>query len=145
MASSYETFWENQSFAVVGHSDKKPFPKLTYKGLKKLGKSVFPVDPSSADIDGDETYPDLDALPNKVDAVVLEPPKEETRDWVQKVVDAGVKNLWIHMETDTPEAVQLAQDNGIDVRTGTCGVMYVTQGFTYHSIHKFIMKLLGKF
>ena len=37
MASSYETFWENRSFAVVGHTAKKNFPLLTYRGLKGLG------------------------------------------------------------------------------------------------------------
>jgi hypothetical protein len=29
--------------------------------------------------------------------------------------------------------------------TGTCAVMYLTQGFTYHSIHKWLNKVLGKY
>jgi hypothetical protein len=81
MASDYETFWLKHSFAVVGHEAKKNFPRLTYRGLKKLGKVVFPVDPSAKEIEGDKAYPSLEALPEKVDAVVLEVPKEDTRDW----------------------------------------------------------------
>jgi predicted CoA-binding protein len=145
VGSDYENFWEKRSFAVVGHTAKKSFPRLTYRGLRKLGKAVFPVDPSAAEIEGDKAYADLAALPDKVEAVVLELPKDETRDWVAKAAEAGVKDVWIHMNTDTPEALALAEERGMNARSGTCAVMYVTPGFTYHSIHRWIMKLLGRY
>jgi predicted CoA-binding protein len=145
MASSYETFFENRSFAVVGDTAKKNFPVLTYRGLKKMGKVVFPVDPSEAEIEGDKAYPDLGQLPGKVDAAILEVPKDDTRDWVARVADAGIKDVWIHLQRETPEALALAREKGLNVRSGTCAVMYVTPGFTYHSIHKWIMKLVGKY
>jgi uncharacterized protein len=145
MASDYETFWRFQTYAIVGHSDKKPFPRLTYSGLKKIGKLVYPVDPSATEIAGDRAYPDLQSLPGKIDAVVLELPKEETAAWVKKVAEAGITELWMHMNSDTPEAVAFAKEKGIHARTGTCAVMYVTPGFTYHSLHKWIMKAIGKF
>ena len=145
MASKYEDFWEHNSFAVVGHSAKKNFPRLTYRGLKKRRKVVFPVDPSVEAIDGDRAYADLQALPDKVDALVLEVPKEETRDWVARAAEAGIKNVWIHLQRDTPEALALARESGINLRSGTCAVMYLTPDLTYHSIHKWIMKLIGKY
>jgi len=143
--SNYETFWDNGSFALVGHSAKKSFPKLSYRALKKLGKTVYAVDQSTETIESDKTYPDLVSIPKAVDGVVLELPKEETIDWVRKAADAGVKDLWIHANTDTPEALALAKEKGMNVRFGTCAVMYVTPGLSYHSIHKWIMKLLGKY
>jgi predicted CoA-binding protein len=145
MASNYETFWENRSFAVVGHTAKKNFPLLTYRGLKGLGKVVFPVDPSMGEIEGERAYPDLEHLPEQVDAVVLEVPKEDTKDWVARVADAGIKDVWIHMQRETPEAIALAEEKKLNVRSGTCAVMYVTPGFTYHSVHKWIMKLIHKY
>jgi len=145
MPSNYETFWENDSYAFVGHSAKKNFPKLSYNALKKSGKTVYAVDPSVETIEGDNACPDLASLPTPVAAVVLEVPKEETEAWVRKAVDAGVKELWIHANTDTPEALALAREKGVNVRSGTCAVMYVTPGFSYHSLHKWIMKLLGKY
>ncbi len=145
MASNYETFWRLNAYAVIGHSAKKSFPQLTYNGLKKVGKTVFPVDPSAKEIAGDRAYSDLASLPSPVEAVVLELPKEETANWFERVAQSGIKELWIHMNTETPEAVALAEEKGINLRTGTGGVMYVTPGFTVHSIHKWIMKLLGKF
>ena len=145
MTSNYETFWQNDCFAVVGDKAKQNFPLLTYQGLKKLGKSVFPVDPSVEEIEGDKTYATLDGLPEKVDAVVLEVPKEDTGDWVAKVADAGIKDVWIHMGRETPEALAVARDKGMNARTGTCAVMYVKPAPSYHSIHRWIMKLIGKY
>ena len=131
--------------AFVGHSTEKDFPALSYGELKKQGKKVFAVDPSVDQVAGDKTYPDLASLPEKVDAVVLEVPKQETEDWVAKAADAGIQNLWIHMNRDTPEALALAKERGMKVHTGTCAVMYVTQGFSYHSLHKWINQLLRKY
>ncbi len=145
MASNYETFWENDCFAVVGDKAKQNFPVLTYQGLKKLGKTVFPVDPSVDEIEGDHAYAALEGLPAQVDAVVLEVPKEDTRDWVAKVADAGIKDVWIHMGRETREALALARDNGMNARSGTCAVMYVKPELSYHSVHKWLMKLAGKY
>jgi predicted CoA-binding protein len=145
MASRFETFWDKHSFAVVGHAAKKNFPYLTYRGLKRMGKVVFPVDPSTDRIDGDTAYADLALLPETVDAVVLEVPKEETEAWVGKAADAGIRDVWIHMQRETPEALELAERRGLDVRSGTCAVMYLTPGFTYHSVHRWVMKLAGKY
>jgi predicted CoA-binding protein len=145
MQSSYEAFWENGSFAVVGHTGKKNFPRLTYRGLKRLGKTAFAVDPSVEEIDGDPAYADLADLPRHVDAVVLEVPKEETREWIGKAAEAGVKEVWIHMARETPEALALAKQKGLNVRSGTCAVMYLERGLSYHSLHKWINKLAGKY
>ncbi len=145
MLSKYEEFFLNRSFAVVGETKKKGFPKLTYRALKDWGKKVFPVDPSMEEIEGDKTYPDLKRLPEQVDAVVLEVAKEDTKDWVAQAAETGIENVWIHMQRETPEALALAKEKGMNVLSGTCAAMYVTEGTTYHSIHKWIMKLIGKY
>jgi predicted CoA-binding protein len=145
MASNNEKFFELDSFAVVGNEEKKNFPVLTYGGLKKMGKTIFPVDPSANEIEGDRSYPDLASLPHKVDGVVLEVPKEDTAGWVAKAAEAGIKDVWIHMARETPEALALGEEKGLNVRSGTCAVMYVTPGFTLHSIHKWVMKLIGRY
>ena len=145
MASNYETFFTLGTFAVVGHSKAKPFPMLSYRKLKKLGKTVYAVDPSTDSIDGDKAYADLAALPNPVDGLIVEVPKAETKDWIAAAADAGIKDAWVHMAHDTPEAIALAKDKGINLRTGTCAVMYLNPGLSYHSIHKLIMKATGKY
>ena len=145
MPSNRETFWENESFAFVGHSAKKPFPKLSYGELKRQGKKVFAVDPSVQSICGDRTYFDLAALPEKVAAVVIEVPREEAARWVERAADAGVAHVWIHMLRETPEALAVAKARRINLRTGSCAMMYVSHGVSYHAVHRALDKALGRY
>lgn len=146
MTSKHEAFWDHSSFAFVGHAAKKPFPRLSFAALRKQrGKTVFAVDPSVLLIDGQPTYRDFESLPQKVDAVVLEVPKEETASWVQKAAAAGITNVWIHMNRETPEALSVAREAGLNVLTGTCAVMYVNHDLSYHTIHRWLNRALGKY
>lgn len=141
----YRSFWDHRTFAVVGHAAAKNFPRLTYRGLKQLGKDVFAVDPSMTEFEGDPVYPDLASLPQPVQCAVLEVPREHTAQWVERAADAGIKDVWIHMGRETPEALALARQRGLDARSGTCAVMYLTPGLTYHGLHKWIMKAAGRY
>lgn len=143
MPSPHETFWLHDRFCLVGHSARKPFPLLSYRALKARGKTVYAVDPSVGSIDGDRAWPDLQSLPQPVEAVVLEVPKEETAAWVVKAAEAGIKDVWIHMNRETPEALGIAREKGLAVRTGTCAVQYLSGGFP-HVVHKMMRKLTGK-
>ncbi len=143
MTSEREKFWRADSYVVIGDSKKKPFPELTYGALKARGDTVFAVDESAAQIDGDPVYRTLGELPGQVEAAVLEVAREDTASWVEHVADAGIKHLWIHMGRETPEAIEVAEERGLAVRHGTCAVMYLTGG--YHKIHKWIEQLRGQY
>lgn len=145
MSSNYETFWANGSYAVVGHSEKRKFPRLTYGALKRRGNKVFAVDPSAKEIDGDPAYPDLSHLPESVSGVVIEVPREETAEWVERAAQVGIKDVWLHMNTDTAEALTAAERNGINARHGTCAVMYLTAGPSVHGVHRWIRQLKGTY
>ena len=144
MPSNYETFFDHQTFAVIGHSAVRPFPQLTYRGLKRRGKTVFPIDPSAQEIDGDSTYPDLTGLPQAAEAAVLELPRDETAAWIEKVAAAGIRHVWLHVNTDTPEAFEAARRAELNVRSGTCAVQYVDGGFP-HNMHKLIRRILRRY
>jgi predicted CoA-binding protein len=145
MTSTHERFWAHSSYAVVGHSDRKPFPRLTYRGLKRASKKVYAVDPGHDSVDGDAAYADFGALPAPVDAAVLELPREETAEWVEKALAAGIRNIWLHQRSDTKEAVALAEKAGASLLTGSCAVMYLNQRPSYHSIHRLIAKLTHRY
>jgi uncharacterized protein len=146
MPSTRQEFWNAESYVVIGDTRTgRAFPKITLKGLTKLGKTVYAVDPGGADVGGATVYPDLSALPGAVEAAVLEVPKEETAGWVGKVADAGIANLWIHQQTDTPQALKAAHERGLRTEHGTCAVMYVRPGLSPHALHRGYMKLTRKF
>jgi predicted CoA-binding protein len=145
MPSAHERFWDHESFAFVGHSSEKPFPELSFSELRKQGRRVFAIDASTDEVGGDRTYPGFDALPDRVEAAVLEVPREETLAWIDRAADAGIRSVWIHMGRDTPEALARAKERGIDALTGTCAVMYVKPGFSYHTLHKWVSQLTGSY
>lgn len=146
MPSECETFWDATSYAVVGHQgSKKAYPKISYSALKERGKTVYAIDVGGQAVDGDKSYSDFASLPSPVEAAVLELPKEETAAWVAKAADSGVKQVWMHQMTDTPEALAEAQKHGLKVVTGHCAVMYNKPGFSSHAIHRGIWKLLKKY
>ena len=144
MPSNHEAFFDRRSFAVIGTSAERPFPKLTYRGLKQQGKTVFAVDPGASEVDGDPTFSDLMALPEPQEAAVLELPRDETKAWIEKVAAAGIRDVWLHMNTDTPEALEAARQANLNVRHGTCAVQYVDQSFP-HNVHKLIRRLLRRY
>jgi hypothetical protein len=47
------------------------------------------------------------------------------------------------MGRETPEALKLAEDRGLEVCAGTCAVQYLGGGFP-HSIHRALRKLAGR-
>ncbi|WP_296805780.1 CoA-binding protein [Thiocapsa sp.] len=145
MASNYESFFNLGRFGVVGHTTAKPFPLLSYRRLKAMGKTVYPIDPSTMLVDRDPAYPTLASLPQPIDGLIIEVPKAESAGWVAAAADAGIGHVWIHMAHETPEAVALAAEKGINLRTGTCAVMYLNPGPSVHGIHKLVMKLTGKY
>jgi len=63
MPSECERFWERDTYAVVGHQEKRPFPKIAYSALKEQGKTVYAIDAGSGEIEGDKAYPDFATLP----------------------------------------------------------------------------------
>ena len=141
----FETFFE-ESCRILEITELIAVGAGTLRGaLRKQGRKVFAVDPSASEIEGDKAYPDLASLPEKVEAVVLEVPKQETEAWVRQAADAGIRDVWIHMTRETPEAVALAKQRGLNVLTGTCAVMYVTPGFTYHTLHKWVNQLTRQY
>ena len=121
-------------------------PKITYGALKERGATVYPMDPDGGDRRGRRRLRRLHrAARRPCEAAVLELPKEETAAWVAKAADAGVKQIWIHQMTDTPEALAEAEKRGLKVITGHCAVMYNKPGMSMHAPHRWIWKLVGKY
>ena len=123
MASAHEEFWTHNTYAMVGDSTGRKFPLITYRALKEAGKTVYAIDSGKAELDGDKVYQDLKSLPTVPDGVVLELPKDETEKWVKAAAEAGIKNVWIHQKTDTPEALSEAEKRGLKVVSDDSALM----------------------
>lgn len=140
--SSKADFFQRQRYALVGDSREKKYPKFTMKYLQERGKTVYPVDLAG----GQEGFlASLADVPADAEAVIIEVAKEKTADVVAAALDKGLKNIWIHQMTDTPEAVELVAKAGGHVFTGGCAVMYNAPTASPHALHRGIWKLIGRF
>jgi len=145
MQTPHEQFWSRGSFAFVGHTARKGFPHLSYREARRQGKKVFAIDPSLGDIQGDLAYPDFAMLPERVEAAVLEVPRQDMLQWVERAAETGVRAIWMHRGRETPEAIAYARDKGIEVFTGACAMMYLHQRLSVHSIHRWVAQLQGAY
>lgn len=141
MPSHRESFFQHQTYAVIGNSAQKPFPKLTLRGLRRMGKSVHAVDLGGR---ADNTLSKIADLPEGVQAAVVEVPRSATFDVVKQVAERGIKQLWLHQLSDTPEVLDFCKREGIDVRHGSCAVMYTGAG-SYHALHRRLAKLMHRY
>jgi uncharacterized protein len=145
MPSHRESFFQHQTFAVVGDSSLKGFPKLTLRGLRRMGKTVYAVDLGGRPADGGEpTLAKLDDLPEAVEAAVVEVPRRATLGVVEQVARRGIQQLWLHQNSDTPEVLAFCRREGIDVRWGSCAVMY-TGARSYHGVHRRLAQLFHRY
>lgn len=145
MQSKHFEFWKQPSFVVIGNSARMKFPFLTYQGLKNNGKRVFAVDTVLKAIESDQVFVSVGELPMRPSAAVIEVPSDESASVVAKVAEAGIGSIWIHDGCESQEALSIAKNKGLNVLHGTCAVMYLMPNAFPHCIHKWIMKLAGKY
>ena len=137
-----EKFWDTQTFAII--TDRtKPAMKWTASELKSRGKKVYVVDLSEKP--DPVSLTEVAALPSGVDRVVIRVTKTEPGDLIPLLKKKGVKKVWLHWNTDTENAVEACQKQGLKYMTGYCPMMYLGQGLSIHGVHRGITKIIRKY
>jgi predicted CoA-binding protein len=135
-----ESFWENNSFAIV--TDKtKPAMKLTIDELARRGKRVYVVDLS--DSTGKDVMRSISDLPSEIDCAVIGLKRENTENAIVELNKKGIKKCWIHWRTQSPQAKQKCIEHQMQCITGRCPMMYLSRGLNIHTMHGGLAKLLG--
>jgi hypothetical protein len=70
-------------------------------------------------MDGAIPTPTRLRLPGAGQAVVIEVPADQTAASIAKDANAGIKHVWIHQGTKTPEALAIGKNEGLQVRHGS--------------------------
>ena len=137
-----ESFWENNSFAIV--TDKtKPAMKLTMDELARRGKRVYVVDLS--DSPDKEMIQSISDLPRDIDCAIIGLKKENTENAIVALNEKGIKKCWIHWRTETVEAKQKCAELQMQCIAGKCPMMYLSRGLNIHTMHGSLAKLFGKY
>ncbi len=142
--TSVENFLSQKNIAVVGVSrNTKKFGNTIYRSLKKKGYNVFPINPNAEKIEGDNCYPNLLSLPEKIDAVVINVPPEETENVVLKAHQAGIEKVWMQQGSQSKVAEEYCSEKGIDCISNECILMFAEPAGFIHRAHRWVWGVLG--
>jgi len=61
---------------------------------------------------------------------------------MKQTVDKGINNVWIQQQSETPEALKLGKENGINTIHHQCIFMF-TQPTGIHKFHRGIKQFFG--
>ncbi len=116
-----EIFENSHTIATVGLSSNPQRPGYyvpEYLMLK--GYNVIPVNPMLKDAFGQKAYPDLLAVPEKVDVVQIFRPPEEVPAIVEQAIKIGAKVVWMQLGAANPDAAKAAETAGLAVVMNKC-------------------------
>lgn len=140
-----EDFLNQKPIAVIGVSrDPKKFGYSCYRDLKMKGFAVIPVNPKVNSIDGEECYPDLKSIPEKIAAALIVVHPEETEKVAAEAFACGIKYIWMQKGAESTKAIEFCNVNGINVIYNECILMFANPVESVHKFHRFFVKLFGK-
>jgi uncharacterized protein len=147
MNANVQEFISGKRIAVVGASstnDKNKFGNMAAAELKKRGYTISFVHPKAATIDGETTYPNLAAVQGNVDGVLVSIPATKSPAVLREAAAVGLRNVWLQQGGESPELVALGKELNLKLVTGRCILMYAQPVRSYHTIHRFVARVIGQ-
>ena len=99
--------------------------------LQNQGYRVIPVNPTTVEILGEKSYPDLESIPEKIDIVQIFRRPEDVPPIVDAAIKIGAKVIWMQEGIVNEDAAQKARDAGLKVVMDAC--MRATHQFLIRS------------
>ncbi len=122
-------FLRASRIAVAGVSRDASQPaNAIYKKLREAGHEVFAINPNADAVEGERCYPDLAALPESVESVMVATHPDAASEVIRQCAEHGVKHVWFHRSfgqgSVSDAAVAACREHGIESIVGGCPLMY---------------------
>lgn len=112
---------ECRTIAVVGLSSDNSRASHGVAGyMRRQGYKVVPVNPNETEVFGEKSYPDLAAVPEKIDLVDVFRRSDEAGKAVDEAIAVGAKAVWLQEGVIDRAAAQRALDAGLLVAMDRC-------------------------
>jgi len=112
---------ECRTIAVVGLSSDPSRASNSVSGyMRRQGYRVIPVNPNETSVFGEKSYPDLMAVPEKIDLVDVFRRSDEAGKAVDEAIAVGAKAVWLQEGVIDSAAAQRAVDAGLMVVMDRC-------------------------
>ena len=145
IAQAATDFLAHKRIAVAGVS-REPGAhgaNLVYRRLRDRGYTVFPTNPHADTVEGDHCYHDLASIPGGVDAVVVATPPAASESVVKEADELGIKQLWMHQNCFSDDAVAYASKHGISAIAGACPLMFGPTADFGHTCMRWVLGMTG--
>ena len=122
MTTIEEVLANSKVIAVVGLSDRPERPSHgVARYLQRSGYRIIPVNPKlKGPVLGEEPYPDLDSVPEKVDLVDVFRRPIDVPPVVEAAIRIGAPAIWMQLGIVHEEAAQRAREAGLAVVMDRC-------------------------
>lgn len=116
---SAETMLAKRVWAVIGVSrNPNKYSNMIYHKLKKNNYTVYAVNPTISDVDGDPVYPSLSALPEKPDVINMVVAPAHGAAYLENAAELGVTDVWFQPGTHDDNIQELADRLGLQTVQG---------------------------
>jgi len=146
MDEMIQSFIKQKKVAVVGASrNEKKFGNAAAKELQERGYEVFYIHPEAEELNGQPTYPNLEAVKDQAETVWISVPPERGEAVLREAATAGLTKVWLQQGADSPELIQVGDELGLELVAGKCILMYAEPVRSFHKFHQVIWKLIGQY
>ena len=146
MNQTIQNFIDNKKIAVVGASRSgNKFGNSAARELKERGYEVFYVHPEAEEIDGEPTYPNLEAVKDLVEMVWVNVPANSGEAVLREAAATGLTKVWVQQGGDSPELLALGEELGLEIVSKKCILMYAEPVRSFHKFHQLIWKWIGQY
>src|ERR1035441_1658404 len=116
-----EILRNGQTIAVVGLSGKRFRPSYgVAEYMQRTGYRIIPVNPRETRGLGENSYPDLDSVPEAIDIVDIFRRSEFVPDIVEAAIRKGAKTVWMQEGVIHEDAARRAREAGLAVVMDRC-------------------------
>ena len=142
-------FLANKRIAVTGVSreGKSHGANVVYQRLRERGYDVVAINPNADTVEGDVCYPDLHAVPDGVQAVVIGTRPRIAESTMRECVDLGIKQVWMHRGPGAGSVSEAAttygREHGVTVIDGGCPCMFGPTSDPGHKAMRWVFGLTG--
>ena len=110
-----------RTVASVGVSSNPQKPSYgIFQYLMEAGYRMIPVNPTTPEVMGLPSYPDLSSVAQKIDVVQVFRKPEDVPPVVEQAIQAGAKVIWMQEGIANPQAAKQAEAAGLKVVMDRC-------------------------
>ena len=127
-----DQFLSSAAFGVAGASaNRQKYGNRVLRCYMQNGKRAVPVNPNKTEIEGLACVASVDGLPSEVRSLSMITPPAVTEQLVPTAIAHGIKNIWMQPGAESPAAVALCRERGVNViADGSC--LLVVLGYHEH-------------